>query len=226
MDPDDTVSLSSLITLRTGGNVYFSLQLLEKLRNEKLLDYSFTSCRWKWNLDKLRADTDVTDNVGLVLTSKIRQLPPNVQSVLQLGACLGFYFDVDVLQRIAMQGWATSADASERHLGESVLTSPLEAFRRFSIKDGNDDNSFRLAIDKAVEENLLDHVSGTKYKFAHDRVLQASYEMHPAGRERDLLHWRIGEVLWSELKQQRNGLGQDAFLLFATTDQLNRGSDH
>jgi predicted ATPase len=222
MDAEFTDALSRLITQRTGGNIYFCLQFLQVLKNTNLLEYSFGGGHpsWKWNLERIRADTSVTENVALLLTSKILQLPLDVQLTLKLAACLGFYFDITFLEGIVMQ----ERDALTSESSNSPSVSSTEASNEEPLQS----SSFSQIIAAAVEGNLIDRAEGAIYKFNHDRVLQAVYEMIPSRSERDNLHWRIGQVLWKELqkkqleKQIESG-ARDDWLLFAAAEQLNLG---
>lgn len=207
MNESETAPLSRLVAQRTGGNVYFSLQFLEMFKKERLVQYSFAICSWEWDLERIRAETNVTENVALLFTTKIKQLPSGVQLVLQLAACFGFYFDVAFLERMLTQ-------ASSATDGRVLLSS----------------DEFTRSVAIALDESLIDTTgNGTRCKFTHDRVLQAAYEMIPAGRDRETLHWRIGQALWTELQQatlqeQDPSQASRDWLLFSAADQLNRGA--
>ena len=212
MSLEDTLPLSELTRQRTGGNVLFVVEFLQMLHREELLHYSMGTFRWEWNIKKIQGETNVTDYVAVLLTTKIRQLPQQVRSALQMAACLGFYFDIEILERIV-------SELDETFKKESVLPEKSAIWRDESSLN----NAFREAIKLACDENLVDLVTDTKYKFSHDRVQHAVYQMVPAGKEKELLHWRIGQILWSELRQSTYTL-QDDWMLFTAADQLNRGS--
>jgi predicted ATPase len=219
MGNEETMGLTEIILQRTGGNVYFCVQFLEMLRRESLLTFSFQHVRWEWNEKQIQAGTDVTDNVAMLLTGKIRHLPKELQSILQLAACLGFYFHVEFLEKLAT---SEGICANENGCSSDEHTEQKEATNDFN---------FMELLELGCKENLIERVNDSlKYKFTHDRAQQAAYEMIPAGRDRDLLHWRIGKLL---LKEQQDRVEHaslsssstaDDWILFAATDQLNRGS--
>lgn len=214
MNQEDTSGLTSIILQRTGGNIYFCLQFLEMLRRESLLTFSFQNVRWEWDEKRIQAGTDVTDNVATLLTAKIQQLPKELQSVLQLAACLGFYFNVEFVEKLA--------------ISEGICPNPKSDAEE--CKGESSQLHFVDLLELGYKENLIERVgNSSKFKFTHDRAQQAAYEMIPAGRARDMLHWRIGQLL---LKEQQDRVEHanvsattaDDWILFAATDQLNRAS--
>jgi predicted ATPase len=229
MDEDETYPLSQLITQRTGSNIYMSVQFIEMLKKTELVGYSFDAYRWEWNLDKIRADTNVTDTVALLLTSKIKRLSPNVQLTLRLAACLGFYFDIEMLEQISKQESSVETKSSLENVERTPSSAQDEGSEVLPTEELESSNKFSDLIAMAVDENLIEQTEDTEFKFTHDRVFQAVYETIPSKREKDVLHWRIGRTLWTELqtkKQQHEQMVTNTpkdWLLFATADQLNRG---
>ncbi|KAL7574980.1 hypothetical protein ACA910_010799 [Epithemia clementina (nom. ined.)] len=103
LDSERTKTLADVVYRKTNGNPYFVLRFLEMLHRERLLFYSFTTYQWQWNLDLIQTETNVTDNVVDLLSRHIDQLPEEVQAVLRLASCLGFYFDIVVLREICLR---------------------------------------------------------------------------------------------------------------------------
>ena len=102
-DSERTQTLANVVFRKTNGNPYFVLRYLEMLHRERLLYYSFSNYQWHWNLDLIQTETNVTDNVVNLLSRQVEQLPEEIQSVLRLAACLGFYFDIVVLREIVLR---------------------------------------------------------------------------------------------------------------------------
>uniref|UniRef100_A0A7S4JZ20 Orc1-like AAA ATPase domain-containing protein n=1 Tax=Odontella aurita TaxID=265563 RepID=A0A7S4JZ20_9STRA len=74
------------------------------------------------------------------------------------------------------------------------------------------------ALDVAVEEGLVVKTGGATYRFAHDQIQNAAYNLIPQS-ERDLFHLQIGRSLW----QQSSAKQIDKYM-FVLVDQLHRGA--
>ncbi|KAL3935053.1 MAG: hypothetical protein SGBAC_009354 [Bacillariaceae sp.] len=96
-EPEDIESLALLLKERTNGNFFFLLQLLESLQQKNLLFYDFAKLQWTFSVEKIRKYTDVSDNVGKLLATKILQLPRSVEQTLKLASCFGTTFDPEIL---------------------------------------------------------------------------------------------------------------------------------
>jgi predicted ATPase len=90
VDTATVLSLSSLILRKTHGNAYFVFKFLESLQADGLLFYSKASHRWEWNHDRIQAETNVSENVVSLITSRIRKMNTHVQAVVGSLSCLSF----------------------------------------------------------------------------------------------------------------------------------------
>jgi predicted ATPase/signal transduction histidine kinase/CheY-like chemotaxis protein len=97
---EDTYPVAELIYSKTGGNAFFTHQILNTLNDENLLTFDGTTERWHWDMDALRA-LDIADNIVELLSKSMGELPAETQEVLKLAACLGNLFDPDILSFIA-----------------------------------------------------------------------------------------------------------------------------
>jgi diguanylate cyclase (GGDEF)-like protein/PAS domain S-box-containing protein len=88
--------LTQLIVARTGGNPFFFIQFLGSLHREGLLQPDAADQRWTWELDKIKAE-NFADNVVDLMIKKLRWLPAAAQELLEVAACLGNTFDLDML---------------------------------------------------------------------------------------------------------------------------------
>jgi predicted ATPase len=102
-ESEDTRALANAVYRTTKGNPYFVLKYLVMLQRERLLLYSFVSYQWQWNLNLIQNEINGTDNVVHLLSRQVERLPRDVRAVLRLAACLGFYFDIVVLQEIVLR---------------------------------------------------------------------------------------------------------------------------
>jgi len=69
-------------------------------------------------------------------------------------------------------------------------------------------------LDEACKEDLLIRISESEYKFAHEEIRLAAYELLPE-EERRRIHWEVGFKL-----SKRRNLLEDSGNLFACVDQM------
>eukprot|EP00957_Ditylum_brightwellii_P022545 1700939-Ditylum_brightwellii.AAC.1 len=98
-----TESLSDVVYKKTGGNVLFVIQFLNSICDEELLFYSFDDKGWKWDVDAIEAK-EIPDEVGALLSRKIRQLPIGCQHSIKILACIGSKCDESILIPLMCQG--------------------------------------------------------------------------------------------------------------------------
>ncbi|WNG51447.1 AAA family ATPase [Archangium minus] len=91
--------LSALVREKTGGNPFFLNQLLLALDQDGLLVRT-PEGGWRWDVEGVRA-TGYSDNVVDFLVGKLRQLPREVQRLLQLAACVGNVFSLSMLSTLS-----------------------------------------------------------------------------------------------------------------------------
>src|SRR5260221_1215361 len=81
-------ALAKLVQERTGGNAFFTIQLLTNLAEEHLLEFEAREAAWRWDLNRIRAK-GFTDNVVDLMITKLRRLPAATQEALKWLSCLG-----------------------------------------------------------------------------------------------------------------------------------------
>lgn len=100
--PASCEALTHLICERTERNPFFFTQFLDALHKERLLRRDAQTRAWRWDLEQIKAK-DFADNVVDLMLGKLRQLPMPAQKALQLAACLGNKFDLQVLALLSGQ---------------------------------------------------------------------------------------------------------------------------
>ena len=98
-EPEDLTELGELMLERTHGNLFFLVQTLESLQDLSLLYYDYARLQWTFSVEQIRSKTLVADNVGELLSTRIEQLPRDVQQVMKLGSCFGSGFDPEILEQ-------------------------------------------------------------------------------------------------------------------------------
>ena len=110
--------LVDVISGKTGGNPFFTIQFLHGLFEEDLLYPGPDG--WAWDMERIAAK-DFTDNVVDLMVGKILRLSKNTQEVMRKLAYLGNTVSLKKLQ-LAHE---TSADTLEDDLGEALQASYL-----------------------------------------------------------------------------------------------------
>lgn len=105
-------ALANVVYKKTNGNCFFAIQFLQMLNAEFLLYMNFSTTEFEYDIAKIKAETNVTDNVVDLIAGKLRTLPQSTREVLQVAAFLGSHFEIDVLAAIM----ETSVDAINRAL--------------------------------------------------------------------------------------------------------------
>lgn len=99
---------------KTGGNPFFSIQLLTNLRDEGLLFFNESNRGWRANFDAIRAKS-FSDNVVDLMVRKLTRLAPATQTLLRTLACIGAGASV----RALIMATGRSASTVEQDLEEA-----------------------------------------------------------------------------------------------------------
>jgi predicted ATPase len=209
MESSSTMSLSQLIWKKTDGNPFYVLNFLETIHRRGLLS---TACNGEWNWDEsqIMQMTNVSQNLASILESRMQNLPEQVRTILQVASFIGHEFPSVVLITIVLEEQDTIATeySFERKSKETIQ------------------EWITLALNVAVNEGLLEKTSrDDEYKFAHDKIQEALYEgLMPDEMERQLLHQRIGTLIWNSVKDKDISQIDDCFVLLAA-DNLNHAAN-
>lgn len=199
-------SLCKIIYEKTNGNPFFSNQLLTYLYEEKILYFDSREGAWKWNQEKI-SSLDVSDNVVDLLIAKLQKCPPDMQKVLEVAACIGSNFDVNLLAEIAGKPISYVIQNLISAIKEGFLL-PSENVHHYLWME-----SFRL------QEQPQKQKLSRAFRFLHDKVQQAAYQlMRP--EERQNTHYKIGLSLLKRYKGEE--LEEHIFEIMA---QLNHASN-
>jgi len=187
--------LTRLCLRKTGGNPFFLNQFLGSIHEAGHLRYRAPDDCWDWDLAAIEG-AGYTDNVVELLLDKLRRLPAAAQRLLQLAASIG--------NRVALDTLALAAESDAGHTQrtlwpvlEAGLLQPLD--ERYKYVDGSTGGA------------------GVGYRFLHDRVQQAAYQLADAGT-RAAHHLCIGRLLLRHADGEPRGAA-----LFEVVKQLNAG---
>jgi predicted ATPase len=221
--PQKTLTLSQVVLRKTHGNIFYSKEFLKHLEAQKLIRYDLTYFRWMWDVEEVSGSTNISDNVVDLVTARIRELPDSAIWILKVCSCLWFSFHVAVLDLIVIQ--TREELNNHQNLGQRLLATTLDDLNEYETTlkvDVTIQSEVMQGLLLATERGLLDRMQEMSFKFAHDRIREATYGLIEEGDERDRMHFAIGELLFrmyhSEISQQ--------WMLFSSVEQLNKISSH
>lgn len=189
----DISALASLCMEKTQGNPFFLGQLLRSLYESGEILYDRTEGIWCWNIEQIR-QRGVTDNVVALMLEKIRLFDPKTQYVLALAAHLGYSFDLRLLMAVSGQDAASTMGALWPALRAGLIL-PLDENYKF--------------------EHSAEKLKDSRYRFLHDRVQQAAYDLTPPD-QRQTMQLRCGRLLLANSSE-----AQLADRLFIVLGSLN-----
>ncbi len=198
VDSSVSSSLTHLVTEKTGGNILFVRQFLQTLHNKGLLVFDAESRHWVWDADAIRQRA-VIGSVAELMAERVGDLPEDTSEILALAACIGISFSTQLL--------AVVAELPEPEVANRLKPALEVGFLQTEAQHG----------EPGKEPNKG---SGTVFKFIHDRVRQAVYELLPQ-KQRRLNHIRIGRLLLSDTPE--NLLVERVFNI---VDQFNEGFEY
>ncbi|MHC5739972.1 AAA family ATPase [Nostoc sp.] len=199
--------LAELVFNKTQGNPFFLTQLLKSLYSENLLVYHVATDNWHWDIQQIQA-VGITDyNIVELIARNIRKLSVETQKLLQLAACIGNQFNLEVLAAVNENSDIITAT----HLWSALqagLILPLSSNYKIPLVFGETESTFLKVSNVKIN-----------YKFLHDRVQQAAYSLIPED-ERKTTHLRIGQLILKNTSPETQKHN-----IFALVNQLNFGID-
>jgi predicted ATPase/signal transduction histidine kinase len=200
-------SMGELLFHKTQGNPFFLTQLLKTLHSARLIQFDFAQGLWQWDLSRIQAAGVLDKSVVDLVAQQIQHLPDRTQNILKLAACIGAWFNLETLVVSSNLTPFQLAEALQPAL-QAGLILPLSPEYRVPLL---------FAEDKLVALNFDQAQIG--YRFLHDRVQQAAYNLIPEA-DRPAIHLKIGRSLRSKIPLQ----ARDS-RIFDIVNQLNAGRD-
>ncbi|MGE5403453.1 MAG: AAA family ATPase, partial [Candidatus Saccharibacteria bacterium] len=175
--------LANLIHRKTGGNPFFARQFLWMLQDENYLTFDPVASSWTWKLDQIDG-LGVTENIIDLMANRIKRLSPESQECLKLAACIGSRFDLQTLAIISKE----PPDMTMKHLNACIA-------------EGLVLSEDIIPPYTPYTPDQMNAVSNPLFRFLHDRVQQAAYNLIPKD-DRSTIHFRIGELLLDHIEPE------------------------
>lgn len=200
--------LGRLIHTKTQGNLFFTLHFFKGLYHKSLLWFNWDTNKWCWNTDHIQW-MENTDNVIDFLVSSLKRTPPYVIAVLHPAACMGHTFNMDIIRQLPSC--------------KSMQPQQVDHALQIALHQG-----FITHVRVPHEVTINDAtVSDNTFRFTHDRVQQAVYNLLPTHPT----HLEIGHVMLSLAVQQPklDDISSIKILsesdLFSAMDHINHSVD-
>lgn len=148
--------LARFIHDRTGGNPFFTSQMLETLHRNNKIYYDIPARRWRFDIKAMSSDS-LSLNIIEMITRQMKSLAQPVQSMLITAAALGQEsFSSDLLCRAL--GQTLEETRSQMHLAM-------------------DHNILRPSLDLSSLSDLSQKPGQELFGFLHDRTQEAAYAL-------------------------------------------------
>ncbi len=197
--------LADLCLQKTNGNPFFLNQLLKSLYIDKMLWFDTYKGKWVWDIEQISSQS-ITENVIDLMISKIKKLNEEAQVVIQLAACVGNQFSLEILSIIYEKSQPQTAADLWDALKEGFIL-PLD-----------DSYKIPMALQQEADQYAEGNDVTVSYRFLHDRVQQAAYTLIPDS-ERQETHLKIGQLLLQHIPKSE--LEES---LFDVVNHLNQGA--
>ncbi|MBW4601397.1 MAG: AAA family ATPase [Calothrix sp. FI2-JRJ7] len=185
-DNSITQGLASLLFNKTLGNPFFLTQLIKTIYQEKLIKYDFDLKCWDWNLQQIQSVGITNLSIVELMASNISKLPAATQSALQLAACIGAFFKLDVLATVTEKSASDIIKSLWPALQQGLI---LPLSHNYQVPT----EQLLLICDESVQKLDCGEIE-LEFKFLHDRVQQAAYSLIPE-EGKQTIHLRIGKLL-------------------------------
>ena len=198
-------------------SICFVNQFLKSLHTDRLITFQPEAGRWNWDLPQIQA-AQFTENVIDLMAAKIRKLPERTQTLLQLAACIGNEFDLNLLAIVYEQTPNITANTLWPAV-QAELILPIGEHYKLDPRFGADTTASSQTWNTDAGLAISSHEVYTTYRFLHDRVQQAVYSLIPEAA-RQQLHYQIGRLLLEHSSPEQQEMKR-----FDIVNQLNYGRE-
>ena len=177
--------IATIVHSKTGGNPFFINEFLKQLYKDDLIYFNYEHASWKWKLEEIKK-IKVSENVVDLLIEKILKLEDSTQEILKLTSCIGNIFDLATLSLINKKSILETSNELKNAINSEMIVPIGDTYRLVDTMVETPENSkLNLKTAKSI-----------KYRFQHDRVQQASYELLENERKFKL-RLEIGRILYN-----------------------------
>ncbi|MDQ0192847.1 diguanylate cyclase [Paenibacillus wynnii] len=204
-DSGSVKELTDVIYKRTKGNTFFVNEILKDLYKKGYLYFDDLKGAWNWDLNQI-LNLPFNDNVVDFLIMNLKNLPEDVRRMLMLSASIGSLFDFNMLTLIGEVDRVEIARALMKAVDEDIIL-PVNS-------------NYSIFSDYLEEEEDVVQQIHIQFRFQHDRIQQAFYQMLDVETSHRL-HLTIGRLLLKHLPPEEI---EEKIMDIAT--HLNKGVEY
>jgi predicted ATPase/signal transduction histidine kinase len=201
-EPDELGELTRVCRAKTQGNPFFLRRFLHAVHDRGGFVLEPERGAWRWDGAAVEA-AGITDNVVDLMSQKIRELSAPTQRALQLAACVGASFELNVLS-IVLERTPVEAARALRPAIQAGLVVPRGGDYKF--------------LPDHEGSGALGQPSRVVYSWVHDRIQQAAYALISDDRK-EAVHHQLGLRMLESLSP-----GEREEKLFEIAGHLNLGA--
>lgn len=209
-NPVSTHDLGELLHKKTEGNPFFVGELLKNLYHDGAIKFSTEAGKWTWNMESIQ-QVAISGNVVEFMIASMRKLSSAAQTVLQLAACIGNTFDLNILSIIYEHSMEETNDKLMEVLKKGMIVPLDDKYKfisvQFPISQRGGDGDLQVISSKETKASApppdfleAGSVLNPRYRFQHDRVQQAAYALIDVDKKREA-HLSIGCLIQRQTKQ-------------------------
>lgn len=182
--------LAQLLHQQAGGNPFFLTEMLKTLARSRAIAFAHDEGRWRWDIEVVR-HAGLASNVVDFVLANLRRLPRATQQALQLAACIGNTFTLRTLAAIHARSLDDTAEALVAALQQQMIVPLNDDYKLIGRAAG--------AAGSGAAEGL-----NPAYRFRHDRIQQAAYELIDAERKQ-AVHLSVGRLMQRHVGEDERG---------------------
>ncbi|MFG1485276.1 ATP-binding sensor histidine kinase [Halobacteriovorax sp. RZ-1] len=151
----DSSELAKLTLQKTAGNPFSVDQFLKVLYQKKICTFNNKELQWDWDVSEIQK-SQISDNVVDYLIGMMKELPESAQKLLNLSACIGNRFSLQLLKN--------ATDLSEDQIHDELI-SVVSA----SLIRPLNNSEYKFAHDK-IQQSAYELVSKEERSLMHMNI--------------------------------------------------------
>jgi len=188
--PEESVTLAELVKNKTQGNPFFLTQLLQSLYIDNLIFFNYKSRNWNWSIAELQK-VKITDNVIDLSIDNISKLQQETRKVLQLAACIGNQFNLELLGAFEQLSPITTAKKLLPALEKGLILPLSNDYKTPLLWEQKEILERADRISDSFIPKIPEHIA---YQFLHDKVQEAAYALIDE-TEKKVIHLQLARFL-------------------------------
>lgn len=175
--------LAELIHQKTRGNPFFVRQFLQSLYDEQLVKFDSGQSCWQWDIRQIK-QRDMTDNLVTLMSHRVEEMSEEIRQILLHCACIGNRFTLRDVAEVLGKSQKNVAQLLAQIIKQGLVIPLNESWQIIDL-----------------EVDGLEHDLVVRYRFTHDRIRQAAYDLD---KDRAPIHLKIGQFFFEDASEDLN----------------------